>query len=55
MIEDSLLEYKVLNDSVFEIVCKYDKLICKYVSSDDPEILLNDEMVEMLNKNVAEK
>jgi len=51
MIEDTFVGYKTLNDSVFEITCRYDNLFYKYVSTDDIEILLSDDITEMLNEN----
>jgi len=49
MIEDTLLRYAKVNDSIFELECMYDGLRLKYVSTEDAEILLSDSMVNALN------
>jgi len=54
MIEDTFIGYKTLNDSTFEITCRYDNLFYKYVSTDDAEMLLSDDMTDMLNENGGE-
>ncbi|MDD3802767.1 MAG: hypothetical protein PHW02_00080 [bacterium] len=50
MIEDSFTTYKTIQDTLYEIECRYENLTLKYVSSEDPEELLTDKMIKTLNR-----
>ncbi|MGE3063860.1 MAG: hypothetical protein AB7T10_09565 [bacterium] len=50
MIDNSFTIYRIIDDTLYEIECRYENLRVKYISTESAEGLLSEEMTKLLNR-----